>query len=100
MPKTLYRPENTILRTQLRAAREAAGLTQVDLSDAIGKSQTFVSDVERGVRRLDTVELWEICRAMGVDLTDFVAEFKEAVESVRSSKVRKAKPTGRPRKRP
>ena len=44
MSKTLYRPENTILRSQLRRAREAAGLTQVDLSDAIGKSQTFVSD--------------------------------------------------------
>ena len=99
MPKTLHRPENTILRTQLRAAREAAGLTQIDLSDAIGKSQTFVSDVERGVRRLDTVELWEICRAMGLDLTDFVAEFQGAIESARSNKVRKAKPTGRPRKR-
>ena len=43
MPKTLYRRENTVLRTQLRHARETAELTQVDLSDAIGKSQTFVS---------------------------------------------------------
>ena len=38
MPKTLYRPENTVLRNQLRSARQAAGLTQVDLSASIGKS--------------------------------------------------------------
>lgn len=99
MSKTLYRPENTILRSQLRRAREAAGLTQVDLSDAIGKSQTFVSDVERGVRRLDTVELWEMCLAMGLDLTAFVAEFEAAVEASSSSKPRKAKSTGQPRRR-
>lgn len=99
MSKTLYRPENTILRSQLRRAREAAGLTQVDLSDAIGKSQTFVSDVERGVRRLDTVELWEICRAMGLDLTAFVAEFQAAVESASNRRPRKAKSTGQPRRR-
>ncbi|AXA84479.1 transcriptional regulator [Lysobacter oculi] len=99
MPKTLYRPENTILRNQLRSAREAAGLTQVDLSEAVGKSQTFVSDVERGVRRLDTVELWEICRAMGLDLTSFVAEFQVAIEEAGTSKPRRAKSTGQPRRR-
>lgn len=99
MPKTLYRPENTILRSQLRSAREAAGLTQVDLSEAIGKSQTFVSDVERGVRRLDTVELWEMCRAMGLDLTDFVAEFQAVIEEARGAKPRRAKSTGLPRRR-
>lgn len=99
MPKTLYRRENTVLRMQLRHAREAAGLTQVDLSDAVGKSQTFVSDVERGVRRLDVVELWEVCQAMGLDLTAFIAEFQAAIESSRSSKPRKAKSSGRPRRR-
>lgn len=99
MPKTLYRPENTILRNQLRSARQTVGLTQVDLSEAIGKSQTFVSDVERGVRRLDTIELWEICRAMGIDLTEFIAKFQETVESSRTAKVKKTKPSGRPRMR-
>lgn len=99
MPKTLYRPENTLLRTQLRQAREAAGLTQVDLSEAIGKSQTFVSDVERGVRRLDVVELWEICRAMEIDFVAFAAEFRTAAESLQHSKARKAKSTGLPRRR-
>jgi predicted transcriptional regulator len=47
MPKSIYRPEYTVLRTQLRQARERAGLTQIDLSEAIGASQTYISHVER-----------------------------------------------------
>lgn len=99
MQKTLYRPENDILRTQLREARESAGLTQVDLSAAIGKSQTFVSDVERGVRRLDTIELWEMCRAMGVDMTCFVTELQTAFERAASRPARRARTSGTPRQR-
>jgi transcriptional regulator with XRE-family HTH domain len=99
MQKTLYRPENDILRTQLREARESAGLTQVDLSAAIGKSQTFVSDVERGVRRLDTIELWEMCRAMGVDMTHFVAELQAAIEKTTPRPSRRARKSGKPRQR-
>lgn len=99
MPKSIYRPEYTVMRTQIRAARERAGLTQVDLSEAIGASQTYISHVERGVRRLDAVELWDICRAMGLDLTTFIAEFQAAVSAQRHSRVKKAKSSGRPRKR-
>jgi len=69
--------ENAVLRAQLRHARRTAELTQVDLSDAIGKLQTFVSNVEHGVRRLDVVELWEVCQAMRLGLTAFVAEFPD-----------------------
>jgi transcriptional regulator with XRE-family HTH domain len=99
MPKTLYRPENAVLRNLLRQARETAGLTQIDVSAAIGKSQTFVSDVERGVRRLDVVELWELCRAMRLDLTAFVSEFQAAVERAPARKPRVARSSGRPRRR-
>ena len=97
--KTIYRPENDLLRTQLRRARESAGLTQVDLSQAVGKSQTFVSDIERGVRRLDTVELWEICQAMGIDLVAFISEFQAAAEQVDSRRIKRAEGTGQPRRR-
>lgn len=58
MAKTLYRTEDSVLRAMLRDAGERAGLTQIDVSAAVGKSQTFLSDVERGVRRLDVIELW------------------------------------------
>lgn len=99
MAKTLYRTENSVLRTMLRDARERAGLTQVDVSKAVGKSQTFLSDVERGVRRLDVIELREICQAMDLRLPDFLLQFEEELGRHRTAKPAKAKPTGRPRKR-
>ena len=99
MAKTLYRTENSVLREMLRDARERAGLTQVDVSSAIGKSQTFLSDVERGVRRLDVIELWEICQAMGVDLTGFVARLEAELAGRRSVRPGRARSSGRPRRR-
>ena len=99
MAKTLYLRENELFREHLRRAREDAGLTQSDLANAIGRTQVFVSHVERGVRRLDTVELLEICRAMEVDLTDFIAEFQKAVDALPKRRTPVAKRTGAPRSR-
>ncbi len=43
--------------TRLRAAREAAGLTQADVARLLGKPQSFLSKSESGERRVDPVEL-------------------------------------------
>src|SRR5690606_984058 len=99
MAKTLYQRENELFREHLRAAREAAGWTQSDLAQAIGRTQVFVSHVERGVRRLDTVELLEICRAIGIDLTSFVSDFQKAADALPRRHPRQATRTGVPRTR-
>ena len=54
--------------TSDQTAREAAGLTQAEVAAALGVSATFVSKVESGERRVDVVELGEMCRVYGVDL--------------------------------
>lgn len=101
MPKTLYSAELTVLRGRLRAAREDAGITQAALSQALGTYQEFISDVERGVRRLDLVELWHYCSALGLDLATFVAEFQAEIEAGKTKRTKpvKADPARRPRKR-
>src|SRR3546814_12217625 len=91
MPKTLYSAEAAVLRRQLRAAREEVGITQAALSEALGRKQSFISDIERGVRRLDTVELWQLCNALGLDLTEFVAEFQEAIETAHTKRPLRAR---------
>ena len=40
-----------------------AGFTQLELSDRIGRPQSFVSKYENGERKLDFVETVEICNA-------------------------------------
>jgi transcriptional regulator with XRE-family HTH domain len=59
----------------LRQAREQAELTQIDLADRLGETQSFISKCERGERRLDLVQLRAFCKALSVSLPTFVAEF-------------------------
>lgn len=42
---------------RLREAREASGMTQVQVAERLGKPQSYVSKVENGERRIDPVEL-------------------------------------------
>jgi len=53
------------------AAREKANLRQEDLATAIGKGQSYISNIERGERRLDVLELFVIARALGFNPVDF-----------------------------
>jgi transcriptional regulator with XRE-family HTH domain len=51
----------------LAAARERVGLTQAQLEKALRKPQTFVSNYERGQRRIDVLELLRIVEALKGD---------------------------------
>jgi len=60
----------------LRQVRIDAGLRQEDLADKLGQPQSFVSRCESGERRVDVLELREICEALGTTLADFVRRFE------------------------
>jgi transcriptional regulator with XRE-family HTH domain len=51
----------------LAAARERADLTQVQLAKLLRKPQSFVSNYERGQRRIDVLELLRIVEALKGD---------------------------------
>ncbi len=51
----------------LATARERAGLTQKQLAKVLRKPQSFVSNYERGQRRIDVLELLLIANALGSD---------------------------------
>ncbi len=42
---------------RLRKARTAAGLTQVEVAEALGRPQSYVTKCELGERRIDPIEL-------------------------------------------
>lgn len=69
----------------LRQIRLDAGLTQVDVAKRLRQPQAFVSRYETGERRLDLLELRQVCRAVGISLRDFVREFED-VEGTRNAK--------------
>ncbi|HET9638553.1 MAG TPA: helix-turn-helix transcriptional regulator [Allosphingosinicella sp.] len=72
-PKGLERPADR-LRRRLLEARRARGLRQADLADRLGRPQSFVSNYERGERRLEVSEFIVIARVLGVDAAAVVAE--------------------------
>ena len=54
--------------------RKDCSLTQSELAAKIHKPQSFVSKYENGERRLDVVEMLEICVALRVDPHLIIAE--------------------------
>ena len=83
MEKSTFTREYAVLRVLLRRFRRDAGITQVQLANSIGETQTFVSRCERGERRLDLVQLREFCCALGIDLKQFVEAFEKELTSRR-----------------
>ena len=75
----MYRREREVFRALLRAAREEAGLRQQDLANRLGRPQSYVSKIESGERRVDVVELGDVCAALGLRLGDFVQRLEAAL---------------------
>ena len=65
----------------LRGVRAEAGLTQSELASRLGTDQTFVSKYESGERRLDILELREVCRAIGIDFVNFVRKLDQDLKT-------------------
>ena len=59
--------EHKIVGACLADARRQENLTQQELAKRLGKPQSFVSDYERGQRRIDLMELLLIARALSAD---------------------------------
>jgi transcriptional regulator with XRE-family HTH domain len=65
----------------LKGIRREKGLTQVVLAEKMRKPQSYVSKYESGEKRLDLVELRQVCQALEISLIDFVRRFEAKVES-------------------
>lgn len=65
--KSIYKDGYRALLAALVEAREAAGLTQQQVADRLGRPQSFVSKIENGERRLDVIEFVELCRLIDAD---------------------------------
>ncbi|WP_074861783.1 helix-turn-helix domain-containing protein [Lysobacter enzymogenes] len=77
MPKkSVHQDEHAVLVELLREMRQASGITQVALAEALGRSQSHISDIESGTRRLDLIQLRDYCAACGDQLIAFVKRFE------------------------
>jgi transcriptional regulator with XRE-family HTH domain len=66
-----------ILSVQLKELRENMGLTQVELAARLKVTQSFVSKYESGERRLDFIEVYEICGVLHTSIEKFSRVFED-----------------------
>lgn len=84
MEKSLFTAEYRLLCRLLQEKRLEAGLTQVDIAERLKVPQTYISRWERGANRLDFLQIRQFCKAIGITLVEFAAEFeKRAAKSKR-----------------
>lgn len=75
--KSIHNKAYQLLLQLLKAKRYDKGITQEQLASRLGVGQGIVSKIETHERRLDVIELREICLALGISFPEFVTEFDE-----------------------
>ena len=58
----------------LKAKRLEQGITQDQLAEKMQVGQALISKIETCERRLDIIELREICKSIGISFSEFTQE--------------------------
>ena len=77
MAGTAHTPAYKHLLSRLIEARDAAGISQAQLAEILGKPASFVGKYELGERRLDVIEFFVILRALKADEVTLLSEVKD-----------------------
>ena len=72
MSKTIYSKEHKYIVKQLKMARQEAGLDQSDVAKLLGKTQSYISKIESGQRRIDIITLKEFAKVYKKDINFFL----------------------------
>lgn len=73
--------EATRLRERLREVREYLNLSQQFVADNTGLLRSAVADIERGARRVDSLELQKLAKLYGYPISYFLEDAHEAPEA-------------------
>jgi len=72
MNKTIFTKSHKYLVKQLARARKDAKLKQEDVAKKLGKTQSYISKIEAGQRRIDVVQLKEFAEVYKKKLDYFI----------------------------
>lgn len=83
MQKSIHTPEYGLFRSEIRAIREDAGLSQRELAERLDVAHSWVAKVEMGERRLDLIEFCRFVSACGVNPA---AAFRRVLDRIADAK--------------
>jgi transcriptional regulator with XRE-family HTH domain len=82
MSRTLNAQRHGALRAFLVERRKSAGLRQVDLAKRLGRTQSYVSNIEIGQKRVALIELIEWAEALGFDPEEAITEISKTTSHI------------------
>lgn len=62
------------MKVRIREVREAQGVSGRDLAARISISESYLSEIERGVKVVNSRRLEQLARALGVTVPDLIAD--------------------------
>ncbi len=78
--KSLYTSDYNAFLALLRAVRQDAGLTQIELAERLQTTQNYVSKSESGERRVDALEWLRWLAASGADPVTFLVRWNRQLD--------------------
>jgi transcriptional regulator with XRE-family HTH domain len=81
MSNRLWNERQVAVRAALKGIRQKAGFTQAQLADSLAKPQSYISKYENGERRLDYLEVLEVCDACGTTIAKFHRAYEKTLRT-------------------
>ena len=72
MSKAIYSKDHKFLTEQLKKARQEAGLEQEQVAKILKKTQSYISKIESGQRRIDIITLKDFAKVYKKDINFFL----------------------------
>jgi transcriptional regulator with XRE-family HTH domain len=83
MPPPRRSPRQARLQELLKSGRLAAGLKQEEVASLLKRPQSFVSNYESGERRLNVIELIDVCEVIQINPREVVEQLVRVGDRVR-----------------
>ena len=68
----LRKNRKNLLLNLLKEARLSANLRQLDVAISLGKPQSYIAKIESGERKIDFIEVLDICKQIKLDPKNLV----------------------------
>ena len=95
MEKSIHSDEYSAVTDVIRELRRESGLTQVQMAEMLGQTQSLFSKYERGEVRLDVIQLRTIAGKLGLTLTEISERIERRRTTATQSSRRKSSSTRR-----
>ena len=83
--KAIHDKAYQLMLEMLRDNRNRKSITQEKLASILGVRQGIISKIETHERRLDIIELRNICKALDVSFIEFVTELEKRIRTIENN---------------